>query len=78
MSAESVSQLDLAFSNGASAYRDGAGLAANPYAPDDKLLAEWRRGWVSAESRQIQTGIFGALRMMEDELRKGPKRYGNS
>jgi len=78
MSSQPASQPDLAFSNGASAYRFGAGLAANPYAPDDKLRVEWRRGWVSAESRQIQTGIFGALRMMEEELRKGPKRYGDS
>jgi len=78
MSAQIIAQTDLAFADGASAYRGGTGLAANPYRADETLRTEWRRGWLSAESRQIQTGIFGALRMMEDALRKGPKRYGDT
>ena len=68
----------LTFADVAIASRGGTGLSANPYRADEALRLECRRGWLTAESRQIQTGIFGALRMMEDQLRKGLKRYGDA
>jgi hypothetical protein len=64
---------DATFIAGADAYRAGHGLAMNPHRGTE-LSERWRQGWLSAESRQIQTGIFGALDMLNNAMRRGPHR----
>ena len=66
---------DAVFIAGADAYRAGHGLTMNPHRATE-LSERWRQGWLSAESRQIQTGICGALDMLHNSLRKGPHRSG--
>jgi hypothetical protein len=39
----------LAYQNGAEAYRAGSPLMHNPYPPTHKTFASWRSGWLRAE-----------------------------
>lgn len=74
---EKAQAKDATFIAGGEAYRAGRGLAMNPHRGTE-LSETWRQGWLSAESWQIQTGIFGALDMLHNAMRKGPHRSGSN